>query len=107
MQRFFDMAMMFKVLDKEAQKSKSLIMEEKKEEEPAKYEEKKESAQATDKINVYAVVDEAVASKPWRQLIEEEKSGLANMVKMGPHAFTNKLKVLVDLANELKISEGT
>ena len=33
MQRFFDMAMMFKALDKDAQKSKSLIEEEKKEEE--------------------------------------------------------------------------
>ena len=35
MQRFFDMAMMFKVLDKESQKSKSLMEEEKKQEEPA------------------------------------------------------------------------
>ena len=32
MQRFFDMAMMFKVLDQESKRSKSLIEEEKKEE---------------------------------------------------------------------------
>jgi hypothetical protein len=107
MQRFFDIAMMFKVLDKEASKSKSLIQEEKKQEEPAEVGQKKDpSSEVTQKTNIYAVVDEAVATKPWKKLLEEEKSGLANMVKMGPHAFTNKLKVLVDLANELKLSEG-
>jgi hypothetical protein len=27
------------------------------------------------------------------------------MVKLGPQAFTHKLKVLVDIANELKLSD--
>ena len=106
MQRFFDMAMMFKVLDKESSKSKSLIYEEeKKVEEPAKALEKKASADGNQKTNIYAVVEEAVALQPWKNLLSDEKSGLATMVKMGPLAFTNKLKVLVDLANELKLSE--
>ena len=59
MQRFFDMAMMFKVLDKEAQRSKSLIEEENKEEElPAKVEEKKVEDKG-EKTDVFAIIEEA------------------------------------------------
>jgi hypothetical protein len=106
MQRFFDMAMMFKVLDKEAQRSKSLIEEEKKEEElPAKVEQKKVEDKA-EKTDVFAVIEEATLVKPWDDLIKDEKSGLGTMVKLGPMAFTSKLKVLVDIANDLKLSES-
>lgn len=48
-----------------------------------------------------------MVQKPWRKLLDEEKSGLSTMVKLGPHAFTGKLKVLVDIANELKLSDAT
>lgn len=106
MQRFFDMAMMFKVLDKEAQRSKSLIEEEVKEEEyPAKVEEKK-GEDMTEKTDVFALIGEATLIKPWDALIKDDISGLATMVKMGPMAFTSKLKVLVDIANDLKLSES-
>ena len=51
--------MMFKVLDKEAQRSKSLIEEEKKEEElPAKAEEKKVEDKG-EKTDVFAIIEEA------------------------------------------------
>jgi hypothetical protein len=109
MQRFFDMAMMFKVLDKEAQRSKSLIEEEKKEEVfPAKVEEKKggDKSEKTEKTDIFAVIGEATLVKPWDALIKDDKSGLATMVKMGPMAFTSKLKVLVDIANDLKLSQS-
>jgi len=106
MQRFFDMAMMFKVLDREAQRSKSLIEEEKKEEElPSKVEEKKVEDKG-EKTDVFAVIEEATLVKPWDDLIKDEKSGLGTMVKLGPMAFTSKLKVLVDIANDLKLSES-
>jgi len=95
------MAMMFKVLDREAQRSKSLIEEE--EELPAKVEEKK----VGEKTDVFAVIEEATLVKPWDDLIiKDEKSGLGTMVKLGPMAFTSKLKVLVDIANDLKLSES-
>ena len=60
MQRFFDMAMMFKVLDKEAQRSKSLIEEEEKKEEelPAKVEEKKVEDKG-EKTDAFAIIEEA------------------------------------------------
>jgi hypothetical protein len=99
------MAMMFKVLDQEAKKSKSLIEEEKKEEEPAKVEAQKPES-STVKTDIFAVIDEAIAMKPWRKCLEEEKSGLATMVKVGPQAFRHKLKVLVDIANELKLVDA-
>ena len=104
MQRFFDMAMMFKVLDKESQRSKSLIEEEKKEAEPLKVEQQKDEDKS-EATNIFAIIDEALHEKPWRKLIMDEKSGLGTIVKLGAQAFKNKLKVLIDIANDLKLSE--
>jgi hypothetical protein len=69
MQRFFDMAMMFKVLDQESHKSKSLLVEEEKKEELPAQTLKKQEADGQAKTDVFALVDEALAEKPWTKVL--------------------------------------
>lgn len=60
MQRFFDMAMMFKVLDQEAKRSKSLIEEEKKQEEAKVESQSSKKDDGEQKTNIYGIAEEAV-----------------------------------------------
>jgi len=53
------------------------------------------------------MVDEWVAAKPWKVTLADPNSGMSIMVKMGPQAFQGKLKSLVTIANELKLSTLT
>ena len=43
---------------------------------------------------------------PWRKALENDKSELSQLVTLAPKIFTGRHKVLVHIANLLKISDN-
>lgn len=51
------------------------------------------------------MANQEIAKLPWKGAIEEAKSELSTMVELGPKMFTSRQKVLLEIANTLKISD--
>jgi len=54
---------------------------------------------------VFEIATQEIAKHPWRKALEDEKCELSTMVELCPKMFTGRQRVLVDIANQLKLSD--
>lgn len=97
---YYHQAELFRSMDNQGEESKTT---------DTTHEEKKSTSNSGAKqdqgIDLDDIVTQAVSSKPWLQVITNEKSDLGMMIKGAISSFDKRHKPIILLANQMKVSD--